>query len=181
VEHTNPWAIAFDETGDWLYYTSSGFYEPVGGVSDVIRRHNLTTSVNEVFATIPLQGTNNPGLKGLQVIPGGGVLVCNGTIVHRLNAVGTIITTYTPSIALDSQSLCDVKLTADGTELWVIDEATTRLFKFNLATGEEVVTFQPYLIRGTLVQMAIYQPEGVTPPSRPCVLEQVSVSCWGHP
>lgn len=167
VEVTAPWAIAIDEASNTLYYTSGGFYEPVGG--QLIKRFDLTGNTQLAdFASIPPQAGNNPGLKGLRVLPGGGVLVCNSTVVHRLNSSGTIIQTYTPSIAEDSQSLCDVQLTADGTAFWVVDEPTTRLFKFAIATGVELLTIQPYLRPGTLVQMAIFQPSGaVTPPEPP--------------
>jgi hypothetical protein len=72
-----------------------------------------------------------------------------------------------------------VKLTADGLACWAIDEATGRLFKFNLATGAELTTVQPYGLPGTLVQMAIYQPAGVTTPGGDvCVLEAPSSNCW---
>jgi hypothetical protein len=164
-EITSPWAIGVDEAAGVLYYTSGGFYEPVGGA--IVRRYDVNASAQlPDLVTLALQGVNNPGLKGLQVIPGGGLLICNGTVVHRLDTVGGITTTYTPSIAEDSQSLVDVRMTADGQGFWVIDLATTRLFHF-LLDGTEVETVQPYLVPGTLVQMALYQPEGITPPEPP--------------
>lgn len=167
IEKTGPWSIAVDEDAGILYYVSSGYYIPVGG--QIIKRWNLNTNSQMAdFATIPLQGANNPGLKGMQVIPGGnGLLVCNGTVVHRLNAVGTIITTYTPSIAQDSQSLASVCLTADSSEFWVIDEPSSRLYKFNLESGAETFTIQPYFQDSIVTQMAIYQPSGIIPPPPP--------------
>lgn len=164
IEHTAPWAITLDEATGILYYTSSGFYIPIGGTNDTLRRYNVLTD-NQLanLISVTLQGTNNPGIKGLCLIPGGGLLLCNGTVVHRINSTGTIVKTYTPSIPLDSQSLCDVRLTADGTAFWVVDEATTRLFKFNLSSGVELMTVQPYGVPGTLVQMVIFQPSPPPP------------------
>ncbi len=160
IEVTAPWGIALDERTSVLYYVSGGFYEPVGG--QIIKRFNVLTDTQLAdFATIPLQGGNNPGIKGLRVLPNGDVLVCNSTVVHRLNTSGVIVQTYTPSIALDSQDLVDLVVTADGLSFEVVDLQTTRLFQFVIATGVETLTAQPYLNGGGLVQMAIYQPNGV--------------------
>jgi hypothetical protein len=170
IEITAAWSIAVDEASNTLYYTSGGFYEPVGGA--LIKRFNLTTNTQLAdFATLALLGTNNPGLKGLELLPDGGLLVCNGTVVQRLSAAGVISQTYTPSVALDSQSLCSVKLVADAQAFWVVDEPTTRLFKFDLSSGAELLTVQPYLVPGTLVQMAIYRPNGVAAAPPPCPIE----------
>ena len=160
IEVTAPWGITLDERTSVLYYVSGGFYEPVGG--QLIKRFNVLTDTQLAdFATVPLQAGNNPGIKGLRVLPNGDVLICTSTVVHRLNTSGAIVQTYTPSIALDSQDLVDVVLTADGLRFWVIDLQTTRLFQFVIATGVETQTVQPYLNGGGLVQMAIYQPDGV--------------------
>jgi hypothetical protein len=178
VEHTAPWAISIDEaTGD-VYYTSSAYYIDIAGAQDVVRVYNLNTQDERIFATLDVQGTHMPGLKGLQFIPGGGLLVCNGNVVQRLDADGALVTTYTPSVPLECESLGDVKLTADGEAFWTIDIQTSRLFKFDLATGEELLTTQPYLSYGAMVQMAIYQPDGVAvPPAPECVLLE-PIGCW---
>lgn len=164
VQVTAPWAIALNENNGILYYTSGGFYAPVGG--DTIKRYSLNTDTQLTdFATLTLYGLN-PGLKGLAVLPDGGLLVCNGDRVQRLNSSGTITQTYTPSIAIDSQCLVDVQLTADQDAFWVIDLPSTRMFQFDLDTGTELQTFQPYGIMGTLVQFAVYT-AGEEPPPPP--------------
>lgn len=163
IQVTAPWAIAFDENSGILYYTSGGVYEPVGG--NTIKRYSINTDTQlPDFATLALQGSNNPGLKGLAVLSTGGLLVCNGTVVQRLDNAGNITQTYTPSIAEDSQTLIDVKLDSTETTFWVVDLATTRLFQFNLATGAELQTVQPYGIMGTLVQLAVYTAGEAPPP-----------------
>src|SRR4030095_3654920 len=165
IQVTAPWAIAFDETTGVLYYTSGGVYVPVGG--DTIKRYDLNTNTQLAdFATVPLQGTKNPGLKGLALLNDGGILVCNGTVVNRLNQAGVVTQTYTPSIAMDAQTLMDVVTTKDGTKFWVIDLWTTRLFQFDVASGAELQTCQSYGEPGSLVQMVLYR-HPPAPPSPP--------------
>lgn len=167
AETTAPWAITMDEENGIIYFTSGSFYGFVGGTE--VRTYNIATQATETFAIIVPRPGNSAGVKGLQFIPGGGLLVCNGDVVHRLDSSGTIVGTYTPSVPEDSQELVDVKLTADGTGFWCVDLATVRLFKVDLATMEEEATYETYLEPGTLTQMAIYQPEGIEPPVEPPV------------
>ncbi len=169
IEVTAPWAIALDEATGVLFYTSGGFYEPVGGT--IIGRFDTVNNVQlPDLATLAPQPGKNPGLKGLAVLPGGDILVCNSTIVQRLDATGTVVQTYTPSIPEDSQTLADIELDPDGLRFWVIDEASTRLYRFVIASGVEDLTVQPYLEPGSLVQMALFSPDGdpAAPLPSPC-------------
>jgi hypothetical protein len=166
VDITAPWAIALDPVNGIIYYTSGGFYMPVGG--QVIKRWEIGVGQMADFATIPVDASSpNPGLKGMEFLPGGGLLVCNGSQVVRLSADGDIVMTYEPSITEDATSLLDVVLTADGLSFWVIDLYSTRLFRFDIATGEELETAQPYLAPAALIQMAVYQPDGADEPPPP--------------
>jgi hypothetical protein len=165
IEIAAPWVVAIDETNGILYYTTGGLYEPIGGQQ--IKRWSLTTN-NQMsdFATISLQSGNNPGIKGMCVLPDGGLLVCNSIVIHRLNSSGTITQTYTPSDAIEAQSLCDVKIEADGLHFWVVDEESAHLFRFELASGVETDSITTDLMPGTLVQMALYsEGEPVEPPT----------------
>ncbi len=165
-EITAAWAITLDEASGILYYTSGGFYTPVGG--QTIKRWSLSSGQLSDFATLAApSGAPNPGLKGLQFLPGGGLLVCNAIEVVRLDASGNVVQTFTPSLpAPESRCVVDVKLTADGAAFWVAD-LNSQLTKFDLATGAELLTTQPYLNATALTQMAIYQPDGITPPVPP--------------
>jgi len=163
---TSPWAFTIDEATGTLYYTSGGFYEPVGGTE--IRTFNIGTGLDgPVFATLALNGTNNPGLKGLRFLPGGGILVCNGTTIQRLSAAGAVQWTYTPSVPGDAQTLTDVQLSADGLYFYTVDLTTARIFKGRMVDGVEVFTWETFLVTGTLIQMAIYQPSGAAVPPTP--------------
>lgn len=163
IEVVAGWAIALNESTGVLYYTSGGTYIPVGG--QVIKRYNINTNTQLAdFATLTLSGTKNPGLKGLALLPDGGLLVCNGTVVNRLNAAGAVTQTYTPSISMDSQTLVDAVLSKDGTKFWTIDLWTTRVFQFDVASGAELLTFQIYGTPGSVVQMVAYGASVPIPP-----------------
>ena len=157
------WTSTIDEVNDILYYVSGGFYFPGGSE---IRTFNIGTATpGPIFATLAAEGAAGYGLRGLEYLQDGGLLVCNGNVVQRLNSSGSVIQTFTPSIALDSQLLIDICLTQDATAFWVIDEFSSRIFKFDIASGVELLTFQPYTFSRSLIQMAIYQP--VIPPAPP--------------
>ena len=169
VEFTSPWCIAIDETLGVIYYLSGSLYvEAIGQTtSGSVRRWDYVNGQQLAdLATLTLDTATHvvPGLRGLAVIPGQGVLVCNGSVVQRLDLAGAITQTYTPSIAMDSTSLCGIVLEADSSAFWVVDLRSTRLFQFALESGTELQTVQVYGNPGTLVQMAIYLPSGVTPP-----------------
>jgi hypothetical protein len=142
---TAAWAIAYDEATDVLFYTSGGFYVPVGGTQ--IKRYHIGSSTQlPNFATLSLVSGINPGLKGIALLPDGGLLVCNGPVVQRLNSVGAIVHTYTPSIAMDSTVLTDLVLVFNDTRFWV----------FDILTGAEYSTVQTYLEPGSFTQLARY-------------------------
>lgn len=161
LEDTAPWGIQLNEDSGILYYVSTQFYLPSLTPSNVVKSYNINTNTQLPDSPpILLSPTVISGLKGFTVLPEGGGLICNGSVVNRLDAGGNIIQTYTPSIPLDSQILADIKLTADAESFWVVDLLSTRLYKFSVDTGTEMATAQPYGSPGTLVQMAIYHPGG---------------------
>ena len=166
VDNIAPWSIAIDEDEGIIYYADGGFYTPVGG--QVIKRWELGVGQMADFATLVApSGCINPGIKGMQFIPGGGLLVCNGSEVVRLDADGDVVQTYTPTLpVLASRCVVDVKMTADGESIWVVD-MNTRLTKFNIETAAIEASVQPYLTASSLTQMAIYQPSGAEPPPEP--------------
>lgn len=173
VEVTAPWAIAVDEPSGVAYYTSGSLYIAVGG--QTIKRWNLATQTQlPDFATVPLDlSVMAPSLRGLALLPGGEVLVCNGSRVDQLSSAGVVTRSFTPSVREESQRLVDVVLTADGQSFWTIDLTTTRLFKFSLTTGEETLTAQAYAHTGGVVQMVMYdnnpaEPPPVEPPPHEC-------------
>lgn len=174
VEPGAPWSITADETTGLIYFVCGGFYVPIDGgfigsnEDQIIKRVGFDGNDETPFPALDVpDGTLNRGLKGMEFLPGGGLLVSNGPQIMRLNSVGTVIQTYTPSIPMDATTIVDLALTANGTRFWAIDLYSTRLFLFDITTGVEVATYQPYIAPSTLIQMAIYQPDGAEPPPDP--------------
>ena len=176
---SSPWAITVDEATNTLYYVEGTFYYPIGG--QTVKRWNLNTDTamaDFVTLSVPAGATITPGVKGLTFIPyDGSLLVCNATQVVHVNSSGVVTGTFTPSIAMDSQALCDVKMQADGETFWVVDLWTGRLFKVDLNTMAELGTYETWQTPGTLTQMAIYQPGGITEPEQPPVPEVTVEGC----
>lgn len=156
------WAIAIDEAQGVLYYHSAGLYVPLGGMT--IKRWNLNTaSAMADFVTVTLSGSEsndwNDDIKGFALLPLGGLVVAVGRVVKRYDASGNLVQTYTPDAAYDANQLWAVGLSADGETLFAQDGDTTRVFAFNLQTGVQTSTFDPGMVTGTLVQMAVYRHE----------------------
>ncbi len=166
VDNIAPWSITVDEDNGIIYYADGGFYTPVGG--QVIKRWEIGVGQMADFATLVAPvGCPNPGIKGMQFIPGGGLLVCNGSEVVRLDSSGAVVMTYAPTLPpLASRCVTDVKLAADGESIWVVD-LDSQLTKFDIDTGDQLLTVQPYLMPNSLTQIAIYQPSGAEPPPEP--------------
>jgi hypothetical protein len=158
-----------DEVNNVLYYVEGSFYVPVGG--QTVKRWDLSTDTalpDFVTLSVPAAATTCPGIKGLTFIPyDESLLVCNATEVVHVDSSGVVIGTFTPSVVLDSQALCDVKVQADGETFWAVDLPTGRLYKVDLATMAEIATYETWQVPGTLTQMAIYQPGGITEPEPP--------------
>jgi hypothetical protein len=151
--------------GKTLYYTSAGFYVPVG--SQTVHRWDLeTNSPLPPLVTLPERGPN-PGVRGMCILPDGGLLVCNGNAVDRVSASGTLVQTYTPyaeTFPHQRQQLIDVHLTTDWTRFWVLDNSTNDLIEFALS-GAQIRVVQTGLMGRAITQFAIYaEPPGVPPP-----------------
>jgi len=161
---------------DILYYISAGESGvPIGfaaqtfdpaDLARTIRTFNLSTGVQGPdFATItPL----DLGAFGLCVLPDGGLLLCNGPVVQRYTAAGSLSGTYTPSYPPGARQMADVRVTADGHAAWTVDEWTATLFKFDLATMTELASYPTYMRGAQIYQIALYQPNGVTPGPSDC-------------
>lgn len=151
--------------GARLFYTSGGWYVPVGGTALV----EIDPLTGGGIATRTVAGGPgpNPGLKGLQPLDDGTVLVCAGSVVYRVATDGTILQTYTPTPSSLSRSLADVEVLEDGASFWVLDELSTTLHKFDLATGAQLISIYTRLGYGTCTSCVVFRPNGVEPPNPP--------------
>lgn len=149
--------------GTRLTYTSGGLYVPVGGT--LIRTIEPTTGTVISTRTVAPGPGPNPGVKGLQPLADGTVLVCNGSAVYHLDATGTILQTFLPTPADQARSLVDVEVEEDGDHFWVLDEASATLFRFRRSTGAQVLSLYTRIGYGTALAFVIYRPNGVVPPT----------------
>jgi YVTN family beta-propeller protein len=85
--------------------------------------------------------TNLPGSSAfaLRQLPDGTVLVADSTAALRLTSAGAVQTTYTPNPA--SQSIFALNLDPDGTSFWTADLFTGVIYKFDIASGNQLTSF----------------------------------------
>ena len=125
-----------DRGSDWidlasdqctLFYTSEGV--------NVFRYDVCTDAPLANFNVAPLPDTS----YALRILPGGGVLVANSSAVIRLDSSGNQVQTYTPSLPVSD--IFALNLDPDGTSFWTGDISTGDVFKFDIAGGTELLTF----------------------------------------
>jgi PKD repeat protein len=121
-----------------LLYTSEG---PSVFRYDVCKNQQLTP-----FAT---------GLKKalmLRMLPDGGAIVADLTDIVRLNASGQITSTYT---AAGEQCLYSIALDSDGTSFWVGDYCSSNIYRFDIASGKQLMKFNTGTASGTVFGIAV--------------------------
>ena len=110
-----------------LLYTSEG--------TSVLSFNIITSTQNADLAD------NLPGSSAyaFRVLPNGNLLVADSTVVVELNPSGSQIMTYTPSLA--PSTLFALNLDPDGTSFWTADLETGTVYRFDIASGTQLVTF----------------------------------------
>jgi len=110
-----------------MYYTSEGLS---------VKRFDVCTNTQLDDLTNALPGSY---AFALRVLPSGGLLVANSDQVHRLDASGNIIKTYTPTPA--ESLLFALNLDPDGTSFWTGDYYSYNVYKFDISTGQQLFNF----------------------------------------
>lgn len=156
--------IELNPEGTELWYTSGGWYTPVGGQQ--IKRWDVVNDVQlPDFVTVPVGPGPNPGLKGIfplpktPTTPNGGVLVCNGGEVRQYDENANFVRAYVPSPSQHAQSLVDIELQSDGAAFDVLDEATMWLTQFDMATGTQNWSIPTWLGSGSVTSIVVYRAE----------------------
>jgi WD40 repeat protein len=115
--------------GCTIYYTSAGKnvyrYDVCGG----------TQLPN--FNAAPLTETDADGL-GLRVMPDGGMIVSATYDIRRLDASGNQVALYD---AAGDNGFAAVSLDPDGTSFWSSSYQTSSVYKFDIATGQILMSF----------------------------------------
>jgi hypothetical protein len=109
-----------------LYYTSEG---------TSVKRFNVCTNTQLTDFETGLPGSAAFAIK---LLPGGGALVADTSSIVRLDATGAVVQQYGTG---GSGVWFSLGLDPDGTSFWAGDEATGDVKKFDLATGNVLVSF----------------------------------------
>jgi hypothetical protein len=126
-----------------LFYTSVG---------PNVKRFDVCTGVQLTnFNTTALPGAFTHDLR---VLPDGGVLVANDTVITRLNASGAVVRTYQGPP--ESTLWAGLDLAGDGT-FWVVNYYTSNIYRFDLATGQIVGSFNTGTSPNTAVAVRVAQ------------------------
>lgn len=110
-----------------IFYTSYG--------RNVKRYDTCARAQLPDFNDQPLPGAASHDLR---VLPDGGVLVSSGRVIARLNRFGAVVRTY--EVPGDGVLWAGLDLTADG-GFWVADYYSSNVFRFDLASGAVLGSF----------------------------------------
>ena len=125
-----------------MYYTSEGAR---------ILRYDVSTSTQLAdFNVAPLPGSN---AFALRILPGGGVLVADRETIIRLDAAGNQVQTYD---ATGENNWFALNLDPDGTSFWSGDFGTDNYYKFDIATGNQLLSVNTGTSGGNLYGLAVY-------------------------
>jgi len=135
-----------------MYYTSAG---------PNVSRFNVCTGVQlPNFTSTPLVLPDGAGALGLRSAPDGGVIVATLVDVRRLDASGNQVAIYD---AVGENGFSSIFLDADGKSFWTSSFLTSNVYKFDIATGQILMSFNSGVAdvgaKGVLVI-----PAAVTPP-----------------
>lgn len=121
-----------------MLYTTEG---------STIFRHNICTNT-------PLSdfATGLSSCYALRILTGGDVLVANGVDIKRLNSSGSVIQTYDVS---GENSWFALNLDPDGVTFWSADYSSANVYRFNIATGAVVSTFNTGTGSATVYGLAL--------------------------
>jgi hypothetical protein len=114
----------------------------------------------DVCAGVQLPDFNTAALPGafthdLRVLPDGGVLVSNDAVIARLDASGVLVQTYEGPP--ENTLWTGLDLAGDGT-FWVANYYTSNIYRFDLATGLVVGSFNTGMPPNTAVAVRVMQP-----------------------
>ncbi len=109
-----------------LFYTSEG---------KSVKRFNACAA-----RQLPDFATGLPGNRAyaLRILPGGGLVVADSEVIVRLDAAGKIVKTY--RVAGEDYWFA-LNLDPDGRSFWSADQSTSNVYKFDLATGQQLLKF----------------------------------------
>ena len=88
----------------------------------------------------------------VRVLPDGGVIVATGSVISRLDQTGALSSTY--SVPGEPAYWAGVDLTVDG-GFWAANYESSRVHKFDLATGQALATLDAHTPPHTVVAVRV--------------------------
>jgi uncharacterized protein (TIGR03437 family) len=139
VENRGTYDIVLDNNQCTMYYTSEG--------PDVKRFNVCTNTQMPNFNSAPLPDTVD-GAYGLALLPGGGMLIADFSVIARLDASGNFVRTYN---APGGGCWLGMALDSDGTSFWAGDWCLSSVTRFDIATGNviesQVASSQGFMLK----------------------------------
>ncbi len=134
-----------------MFYTSEG--------TNVKRFDVCTNTQLTNFNTSSL-----PGLVAyaLRLLPTGGLLVANTSVIARLDSSGNLIQTYDAS---GENCWFALNLDPDGKSFWSADFCSSNVYKFDIATGQQLLKFNTGTPSLTVFGLVVFGEIGVGKPS----------------
>ena len=127
VENRGSYHIALDPNQCTMYYTSAG---PNVKRFDVCRNTQMPN-----FNSAPLSNQAQ-GAQESTLLPGGGMLVANFSVIAQLDASGNLVATYkTPA---GDQCWLGSEPDPDGVSFWASNWCASSVTRFNIATGDAI-------------------------------------------
>jgi outer membrane protein assembly factor BamB len=140
-DHQGPFWIDLAHDACTIFYTSYG--------PNVKRFDACANAQLPDFNLAPLPGG---ATQDLRVLPDGGVLVSSGAVIARLNSSGTLIQTYQGPA--ESTLWAGLDLVDDGT-FWAANYYSSNVYKFDLATGTMLASFNTGTPPNTVVGVRV--------------------------
>lgn len=132
--------LAADQTT--LYYTSEGHK---------IMRYDLSTKTQLTDFAVGLPGSN---AYALRLLPGGGALVADTETIVRLDGAGNQVQSYD---ATGEDYWFALNLDPDGTSFWSGGVNSGKFYKFDIATGTQLMSVDTGAGGGVLWGLVVYK------------------------
>lgn len=115
-----------------VFYTSEG--------ANVKRFNACANAQLPDFNAAPLPGS---AAFALRILPDNTVLVADADVIVRLDVTGNVIQTYTTPITITENGhyWMGLDLDVDGTSFWATNKHTNNVWKFDIATGSTLLSF----------------------------------------
>jgi len=118
-----------------------------------VKRFDVCNGVQMTdFNSVPLPDSVD-GAQGVSLLPGGGMLVADVSVIARLSAAGILTTTY-QTAGMD-QCWLSTQIDADGTSFWASNWCESSVTRFDIATGNilesHVASPQGFMVKQILI------------------------------